>query len=189
MIIYPAIDIYEGETVRLIRGDYAQKTVYNKNPVNVATGFKESGATAIHVVDLEGARFGEPKNLDIIKQIVKETGLMIQVGGGIRTSPIIEQYIDAGVKRVILGTAAVSKPGFLQEMVQRHGDAIAVGVDIKDGFVAIKGWTEISDKDALSFCDTVEETGVKTIICTDISKDGILAGTNIDLYKTLKNQL
>jgi phosphoribosylformimino-5-aminoimidazole carboxamide ribotide isomerase len=189
MIIYPAIDIYEGKAVRLKRGDYAQMTVYNNNPSEVAKGFKESGATAIHVVDLEGARDGKPANFDVIKNIVNATGLLIQVGGGIRNETTIKQYLDIGVSRVILGTAAVSAPGFLKEMVDTYSETIAVGVDIKDGVAAIKGWTEISDKDAQSFCNTVQELGVQTIICTDISKDGILAGTNIELYETLKEQL
>ena len=189
MIIYPAIDLYEGKAVRLLRGDYAQMTVYNDNPVAVAKAFRDSGATVIHVVDLEGARDGNPANFDVIKQIVNETGLLIQVGGGIRTADIIKQYIDAGVKRCILGTAAVSVPGFLREMVSVFGDSIAAGVDIKDGFVAIKGWIEVSDTDAHSFCNTVEELGVQTIICTDISKDGVMAGTNIELYETLKREL
>jgi len=189
MIIYPAIDLYEGKAVRLIRGDYAQMTVYSDNPVEKAIEFKKSGAKAIHVVDLEGARSGEPANFDIIKRIVSETGLLIQVGGGIRTAETIEMYIKAGVRRAILGTAAVSKPGFLQKMVGAYGDAIAAGVDIKDELVAIKGWTEVSDVDAHSFCKTVEELGVQTIICTDISKDGILAGTNMELYETLQKEL
>ena len=189
MIIYPAIDLYEGKAVRLIRGDYAQMTVYSDNPVETAMGFKNCGATAIHVVDLEGARDGKPANFDIIQKIVAETGLLIQVGGGIRTAETIEKYIGAGVTRVILGTAAVSKPGFLQEMVDVYADAIAAGVDIKDGLVAIKGWTEVSDVDAHSFCNTAQELGVQTIICTDISKDGILAGTNMELYEILQEKL
>jgi len=189
MIIYPAIDIYEGKAVRLIRGDYAQMTVYNNDPVSVAEGFKETGATAIHVVDLQGARDGTPVNYNIIKQIVEKTGLLIQVGGGIRNEDTIKRYKDIGVKRTILGTAAVSTPGLLKEMVDKYDDAIAVGVDIKDGFVAIKGWTEVSDNEAYSFCDTIEKLGVQTIICTDISKDGILAGTNIDLYRTLREKM
>ena len=178
MIIYPAIDLYDGKAVRLKRGDYNEMTVYSDDPVAVALGFKEAGASAIHVVDLQGARDGKPQNYEVIKRIASETGLFIQVGGGIRTSEAIEKTLDAGVKRVILGTAAVSEPAFLQNMVQDHGEAIGVSVDIKDGFVAIKGWTEVSKLDALEFCDTVVKQGVKTIICTDISKDGMLSGTN-----------
>ena len=189
MTIYPAIDLYEGKAVRLVRGDYAQMTVYSYDPVSVARGFEEAGAVALHTVDLEGARDGAPANFESIKRIASETGLNIQVGGGIRTADTIEKYLNAGIRRVILGTAAVSEPGFLTEMVRIYGDAIAVGVDIKDGLVAIKGWTEVSDKDAHSFCSTVEKLGVKTIICTDISKDGLLAGTNMELYATLRKEL
>ena len=189
MTIYPAIDLYEGKAVRLVRGDYGQMTVYDNNPANVAQGFKDAGAEAIHVVDLEGARDGEPKNFGVIERVVSKTGLFIQVGGGIRTAEVIQKYIDLGVSRVILGTAAVSSPGFLREMTLEHGPAIAVSADIKDGFVAIKGWLELSDMDIFEFCRGIDEIGVKTLICTDISKDGLLAGTNIELYRTLKEKL
>ena len=189
MTIYPAIDIFEGKAVRLQRGDYEQMTVYSYDPVSVALGFQKAGATAIHIVDLEGARTGTPANYHIIKSIISETGLFIQVGGGIRTPETIDKYLRAGVKRVILGTAAVSQSGYLQEMVKKYREAIAVSVDIKDGFVAIKGWTEVSDQNALAFCETVSNLGVQTIICTDISKDGMLCGTNIELYKTLRSKL
>jgi len=189
MTIYPAIDLYEGKAVRLIRGDYAQMTVYSDDPASLATGFKEAGAVAAHIVDLEGARDGKPANYEVIKRIVSQSGLDIQVGGGIRTADVIEKYLEIGVRRVILGTAAVSTPGFLPEMVHAFGDAIAVSVDIKEGLVAIKGWTEVSDKDALAFCRDVEGIGVKTLICTDISKDGLLSGTNMELYHTLRDEL
>ena len=189
MIIYPAIDIFEGKAVRLQRGDYEQMTIYSDNPVSVALGFKEAGATALHIVDLEGARAGEPANYRIIESIASGSGLFIQVGGGIRTPETIDKYLSAGIKRVILGTAAVSQPGFLQEMVNIYGDAIAVSIDIKEGLVAIKGWTEVSNQDALVFCETVCRLGVQTIICTDISKDGMLGGTNIELYKALRSRL
>jgi len=189
MIIYPAIDIYDGKTVRLKRGDYAQMIKYSDDPVAVAQEFEKIGASAVHVIDLEGARDGKPANFDLINRIATETDLFIQVGGGIRTPETIERYLKLDVKRTILGTAAISTSGFLQEMVSRYGEAIAVSVDIKDGFVAIKGWTEVSAKDALSFCDTVEELGVQTLICTDISKDGMQSGTNIDLYRTLREKL
>ncbi|MCL2628862.1 MAG: 1-(5-phosphoribosyl)-5-[(5-phosphoribosylamino)methylideneamino]imidazole-4-carboxamide isomerase [Oscillospiraceae bacterium] len=189
MIIYPAIDLYEGKAVRLKRGDYEQMTIYSDDPVSVAKGFKTCGATALHIVDLEGARDGEPKNFDLIKKITAETGLFVQVGGGIRTRDTIEEYINAGVGRVILGTAAISKHGFLRDMVAEFSDAIAVSADIKDGFVAIKGWTEVSNQDALDFCGEVERLGVKTLICTDISKDGMQGGSNIELYRTLRSKL
>jgi len=189
MIIYPAIDLYKGKAVRLKRGDYAQMTIYSDDPLSVAHDFKKSGATALHIVDLEGARDGEPKNFDLIKTITAETGLFVQVGGGIRTSETIDKYIKSGVKRVILSTAAISEPGFLHNMVIEYGDAIAVSADLKDGFVAIKGWTEVSNKEALTFCEELDKIGVKTLICTDISKDGMQCGSNIELYRTLRKRL
>jgi len=189
LIIYPAIDLYEGKAVRLKQGDYSQMTVHGNDPAAVAQGFKDAGAKALHIVDLEGARDGKPANFEIIARIASETGLFIQVGGGIRTSRTIEKYLGAGIKRVILGTAAVSDSGLLSDMISEFGDAIAVSVDIKDGFVAIRGWREVSNRDAHEFCDTVEKLGVQTLICTDISKDGMLRGTNIGLYRTLREKL
>ena len=189
IIIYPAIDLYEGKAVRLQRGDYEQMTVYSDDPLSVALGFKKEGATSLHMVDLEGARDGKPANFNTIEKIASGSGLFIQVGGGIRSQEIIDKYLSAGVKRVILGTAAVSQKGFLKEMVGTYGDAIAVSVDIKDGLVAIKGWTETSDMEAINFCETVESIGVQTVICTDISKDGMLSGTNMELYQTLRSKL
>jgi len=189
MRIYPAIDLFEGKAVRLKQGDYEQMTVYSDDPLSVAFDFKKAGATDLHIVDLEGAREGKPANYDVIKKIASEPGLFTQVGGGIRTSETIEMYLNAGVRRVVLGTAAISTPGFLQEMVNKHGDAIAVSVDIKDGLVAVKGWTETLNQEALDFCKTVDELGVKTLICTDISKDGMLSGTNLELYCTLRSEL
>ena len=189
MIILPAIDLYKGEVVRLVKGDYAQMTVYSDAPVSVALEFKAAGAEAMHVVDLEGARDGAPANFDVIERLVKESGLDIQVGGGIRTAQIVEQYIKLGVKRVILGTVAVREPDFLRDMVQEFGEAIAVSVDIKDGFVAVSGWTETTGAEAFEFCRFVEDVGVRTLICTDISKDGLLSGSNVELYGMLKSRL
>jgi len=189
MTIYPAIDLYEGKAVRLQQGDYEQMTVYNNDPVSVASEFKKAGATALHVIDLEGARDGKPINYETIKNIASVSDMFIQTGGGIRTLETITKYLDAGVDRVILGTAAVSKPGFLKECVDRFGKAVAVSVDIKDGLVAVKGWTEVSDQDAIDFCGTVKNIGIKTLICTDISKDGMLGGTNMELYRTLRSRL
>jgi len=189
MIIYPAIDLYEGKAVRLTRGDYAQMTVYSDNPPDVAIGFRQAGAVAAHIVDLEGARDGLPANFDVVKRIVEESGLAVQVGGGVRSTEIIKEYLNIGVSRVILGTAAVSTPGFLSETANAFGEAIAVSADIKGGFVAIKGWTEVSDFDLVGFCRTVEDAGVKTLICTDISKDGLLIGTNMRIYWTLREEL
>ena len=189
MTIYPAIDLYESKAVRLMRGDYAQMTVYSDDPVSVAMSFEDAGATAVHLVDLEGARCGIPVNFETVKRITQATGLAVQVGGGIRTMSDIEKYLGIGASRVLLGTAAVSSDGFLRESLSRYGKAIAVSADIKDGFIAVKGWTELSDKDALSFCHAVEQSGVQTIICTDISKDGLLQGTNMTLYRTLRERL
>ena len=185
MILYPAIDLYEGKAVRLFKGDYNQMTVYNENPLAVARDFVDCGATHIHMVDLQGARDGTTPNLETVQTIKKQTGLFCEVGGGIRTMEIVDRYLSAGIDRVILGTAAVTDPDFLAAALAAYGDKIAVGIDIKDGFVAIKGWTETSDRDALSFCEKMEQMGVKTAICTDISKDGAMQGANHGLYQTL----
>ncbi|MCL2408266.1 MAG: 1-(5-phosphoribosyl)-5-[(5-phosphoribosylamino)methylideneamino]imidazole-4-carboxamide isomerase [Oscillospiraceae bacterium] len=189
MTILPAIDLFDGKAVRLRQGDYQQMTIYSAHPWMTARAFKESGAEWIHIVDLEGARDGVPKNSDIISRIVGETGLKVEVGGGIRTVEVAEEYLNLGVSRVILGTAAVASPGFVEDCVSRFGDAVAVSVDMKDGKVATSGWTEVSDQDAISFCRVIESWGVQTLICTDISKDGLLQGTNIQLYQTLREQL
>ena len=178
MELFPAIDLIGGCAVRLVKGDYAQKTVYSDNPAEVAKSFAAAGAKYLHVVDLEGAKDGGTPNLETIKNIVENGGLLVEVGGGIRSEEVIKKYLDAGVFRVILGTAAVQNPAFLEEMVQKYGEKIAVGVDIKDGMVAIKGWTEVSAESCFDFCEKLQKMGVKTIICTDISKDGMLCGPN-----------
>ena len=188
MLIFPAIDLYDGKAVRLYKGDYNQMTVYNENPLEVARDFLRCGATHIHVVDLQGARDGNTPNLDTICKIKEHTGLFCEVGGGIRTMQVVGRYLDAGIDRVILGTAAVTQPEFVKVAVAQYGDKIAVGVDIKDGMVAIKGWTETSDRDAVAFCGQLQALGVKTVICTDISRDGVLQGTNHDLYQTLSSK-
>ena len=188
MLIFPAIDLYEKEAVRLYKGDYGQKTVYSSDPVSVALDFKKSGATHIHLVDLEGAKTGETPNFDVVCAIKKETGLFCEIGGGIRSMEVIDKYISAGLDRVILGTAAVTNEGFVEEAVEKYGDKIAVGIDIKDGFAAIKGWTESSGIDAFKFCERMEKIGVRTLICTDISKDGAMVGTNRELYKKLSEK-
>ena len=188
MLIYPAIDLFSGKAVRLFKGDYAQMTVYNENPEEVALDFKNNGATHIHLVDLEGAKTGETPNLPTVVKIKKSTGLFCEIGGGIRSIEVIDRYISAGVDRVILGTAAVTNKGFVEEAVAKYGDKIAVGIDIKNGLVAIKGWTETSDLDAFDFCEKMEKIGVKTVICTDISKDGAMQGTNHQLYRDLSNK-
>ena len=188
MELFPAIDLIGGCAVRLVKGDYAQKTVYSENPAEVAKSFAAAGAKYLHVVDLEGAKDGGTPNLETIQNIVENGGLLVEVGGGIRSEEVIRKYLDAGVFRVILGTAAVQNPAFLEEMVQKYGEKIAVGVDIKDCMVAIKGWTEVSAESCFDFCEKLQKIGVKTIICTDISKDGLLSGTNLELYKELSEK-
>lgn len=188
MKLFPAIDLYGGKAVRLYKGDYAQMTVYSENPIEVARDFENCGAKYIHLVDLEGARDGTTPNLAIVKQIAEETSLFSEIGGGIRNVETVEAYIKSGVNRVILGTAAVNDPAFLQAAVDRYGEKIAVGVDIKDGFVAIKGWTEKSQYSCFDFCEKMQKMGVKTLICTDISKDGAMKGTNRELYKELSQR-
>ena len=182
MIIFPAIDLYDGKAVRLFKGNYEEMTVYSENPPEIALDFVSQGATHIHVVDLEGAKMGTTPNIRIISKIASEYGLFTEVGGGIRNFDTIDRYIGSGVDRVILGTAAVTETGFVESAVKKHGDKIAVGVDIKDGYVAIKGWTENSELLAMDFCKRMEDIGVSNIICTDISRDGAMKGTNHELY-------
>ena len=185
MKLFPAIDLYEGQAVRLLKGDYAQKTVYSSDPLAVARGFREAGAEYIHMVDLEGARDGGTPNFDLVAQVARTTGLKVEIGGGVRTEEVVRRYLDAGVLRVILGTAAVEDQDFLAALVARYSQRIAVGVDVKDGLVAIKGWTQVSELTLEGFCRTLEQMGVKTVICTDISKDGAMQGTNRELYRRL----
>ena len=185
MIIFPAIDLYEGKAVRLFKGDYHQMTVYSEQPVQVAKAFEAQGATHLHLVDLEGAKTGKTSNLSTIEAIVKETNLFTELGGGIRSLETVETYLSLGVNRVILGTAAVQNEDLVKAAVKEYGEKIAVGVDLKDGFVAIKGWTEQTQVSWLDFCKKMTEFGVKTIICTDISKDGAMAGTNHSLYEEI----
>ena len=185
MKLFPAIDLIEGCAVRLVKGDYAQKTVYSTDPVGVASSFHEAGAEFLHVVELEGARDGHTPNIDTVRRLAETGGLKVEIGGGIRSEETVKKYLDIGVMRVILGTAALTDSRFLEDMVQKYGEKIAVGVDIKDGRVAIRGWTEVSSLDCFEFCGRLQKIGVKTVICTDISKDGMLSGTNIGLYRRL----
>lgn len=185
MIIFPAIDLYEGKAVRLFKGDYAQMTVYGNEPEKIALDFVEKGATHIHIVDLEGAKNGTTPNFNTVIKIKETSGLFCEIGGGVRDLGVIEKYAAAGIDRIILGTAAVTQPGLVEEAVKRYGRKIAVGIDIKDGFVAIKGWTEKSSLTAFEFCRAMQDAGVRTLICTDISKDGAMQGTNHDLYREL----
>lgn len=185
MKIFPAIDLYGGKAVRLLKGDYGNITVYSDSPWEIAADFKKKGAEFIHIVDLEGAKSGETENIDTIEKIIKSADLFSEVGGGIRSLETIEKYVKIGVNRVILGTAAVKDEAFLKLSVEKYGEKIAVGVDIKDGYVAINGWTESSKYTFTEFCEKLQNIGVKTLICTDISKDGAMQGTNIDLYSKL----
>ncbi|MGM9603870.1 MAG: 1-(5-phosphoribosyl)-5-[(5-phosphoribosylamino)methylideneamino]imidazole-4-carboxamide isomerase [Faecousia sp.] len=185
MLIFPAIDLYQGKAVRLYKGDYAQMTVYSDDPPAIAEDFARCGATHMHIVDLEGARSGDTPNYETILKIKRRGGLFCEVGGGIRSMETVDRYLTNGIDRVILGTAAVTEPGFLEEAVKKYGGKIAVGMDIKDGFAAIKGWTEKSALTAYDFCQTLQSIGVETVICTDISRDGAMKGTNHQLYKEL----
>ncbi|MBR3261986.1 MAG: 1-(5-phosphoribosyl)-5-[Lachnospiraceae bacterium] len=188
MLIFPAIDLLEGQAVRLLKGDYTQKTVYSDDPVQVAKDFKAQGATCIHIVDLEGAKDGTTPNLPIVCAIKEQTNLFCEIGGGIRSMDVIRRYMDAGIDRVILGTAAVADKELLQQAVAEYGEKIAVGVDIKDGKVAVKGWLVDSGLDAFDFCREMVAIGIKTLICTDISKDGAMQGTNRELYRELAKE-
>lgn len=185
MIILPAIDIIDGKAVRLYKGDYNEKTVYNDDPCAVARDFEQNGAKYIHIVDLDGAKSGKTPNINTVKRIVENTELSAEIGGGIRSLDVVEKYISIGVKRVILGTAAVTDEDFLRNAVKNYGDKIAVGIDIKNGFVAIKGWLETSEYKCDEFCKKIQDIGVKTVICTDVSRDGAMKGTNTELYKHL----
>ena len=189
MYIFPAIDLFEGKAVRLLKGDYNQMTIYSDKPWEFALDFAASGAKHLHLVDLEGAKFGTTPNLKTIEKILTQTGMFTEVGGGIRNMETVDTYLSAGVNRVILGTAAVNDPAFLNQAVEKYGEKIAVGVDIKDGMVAIKGWTEKSSLDAFDFCHDLQKRGVSTIICTDISKDGAMMGANHALYRRLMDEL
>lgn len=184
MIIFPAIDLFKGKAVRLFKGDYKQMTVYG-DPIAIARDFMESGATHIHIVDLEGAKNGATPNFDAVVAIKEATGLFCEIGGGVRSIDVVKKYLSAGIDRVILGTAAVNDRSFLQEAISRFGDRIAVGADIKNGFIAVKGWIEQSNVTCDDFFNDMQSLGVKTVICTDVSKDGAMQGANLDLYKRL----
>jgi len=188
MNIIPAIDLIDGKAVRLLKGDYAKVTVYSDSPCEVAKDFERCGAEYMHIVDLDGAKDGSTANFDTIKNIVAVTSLSVEVGGGIRNLETVKKYIDAGVSRVIIGTAAVRDPEFLRAAVEKYPENIAVGIDIKDGKVAIKGWTELSEFSCYEFCEKMQMMGVKTIICTDVSKDGMMSGTNLELYAGLQKK-
>ncbi len=185
MKIFPAIDLYGGKAVRLFKGDYAQMTVYSEDPVAVAREFKRQGATCIHVVDLEGAEKGEPVHAPLVARIAKETGLFLEVGGGVRSMEKADCYLESGASRVILGTAAVTDEEFLKAALKKYGEKIAVGADIVEGKVAIRGWKERSAYGVEEFFEKMQALGVKTLVCTDVSKDGAMSGTNLELYQEL----
>jgi len=188
VILFPAIDLFEKKAVRLYKGDYANMTVYSENPIEIARDFESRGCTHIHMVDLEGAKDGSTPNLAIVEQVARETGLFVEIGGGIRSMDTVERYLKAGVSRVILGTAAIKDPAFLQAAVSRYGEKIAVGADVKDGRIAIRGWLETAPVGLEEFLASMEQLGVKNIICTDISKDGAMRGTNLELYRRLSQK-
>ena len=188
MYIFPAIDLYDGKAVRLYKGDYAQMTVYSENPIEIARDFEAAGARFIHMVDLEGARDGSTPNLSIVADVAQNTSLFVEIGGGIRDMETVEAYLSAGVSRVILGTAAVNDETFLRSAVAKYGEKIAVGADVKDGYIAIKGWLVQSAYTLEAFMEKMQSIGVSTIICTDISKDGAMKGTNRELYRELSEK-
>ena len=185
MILLPAIDLYDRKAVRLFKGDYQNMTIYSENPIEIARDFENCGAKYIHMVDLEGARDGTTPNIAIVERVAKETALFVEIGGGIRSMETVDRYLAAGVSRVILGTAAVKDPAFLKESVAKYGEKIAVGADVRDGKIAIRGWLETADVTLDEFLAGMEAIGVRNVICTDISKDGAMRGTNLELYKAL----
>ena len=188
MFIFPAIDLYDKKAVRLYKGNYEDMTVYSNNPIEIAMDFRSSGAEFIHVVDLEGAKDGTTPNIDVVEEIAKKSGLFVEIGGGIRTMEVLDRYFERGVSRAILGTAAVTDELFLKSAVSKYGEKIAVGADVKDGYIAIKGWMEKSEYTLDEFFEKMQSLGVKTIICTDISKDGAMRGTNLKMYKELSEK-
>ena len=188
MLIFPAIDLVGGKAVRLYKGDYNQMTVYDDDPLNTARRFASAGATHLHMVDLEGARDGGTPNFETVKRVVENTDLFVEIGGGIRDMSVIEKYLDAGVRRVILGTAAIADEAFTRDALRRFGEGIALGADVKDGEVAIRGWLELSGMTLDAFCAKYQQMGLKTLICTDISRDGAMQGANRALYADLQRR-
>ncbi len=188
MNIFPAIDLYDKKAVRLYKGNYEEMTVYSENPIEIAYDFEIKGAKYIHMVDLEGAKNGTTPNIDIVKEVATKTSLFVEIGGGIRNIETVEKYLNAGVSRVILGTSAVTDEDFLKDAVSKYQEKIAVGADVKDGYIAIKGWIEKSQYSLDEFLSKMQKLGVKTVICTDISKDGAMKGTNLALYKELSEK-
>lgn len=189
MQLFPAIDLRGGRVVRLTQGDYNRMTVYGDDPCAQARAFLEAGAKNLHVVDLDGAKDGTPANFDTIRAIARQGGLYIEVGGGIRTEQRIEQYLELGVGRCILGTAAVKDFAFTRRMLAKYGSRIAIGVDARDGYVAVSGWRELSEERGIDFCKRLLDAGCTAVIYTDISRDGAMQGTNLELYRTLAREV
>ncbi len=185
MILFPAIDLFKGKAVRLYKGDYNQMTVYSDHPEEIAGDFAACGATHAHLVDLEGARSGETPNLDTVLKIRESTGLFCEIGGGIRNMEVAERYLNAGLDRVILGTAAVEDEAFLRKAVEKYGDRIAVGADVRDGYVAVRGWTQQSGLTLKAFCAKMECSGMRPLLCTDKSRDRAMRSTNRAMYRMI----
>lgn len=188
MEIFPAIDLMGGQAVRLLQGDYHQVTRYSDDPLAVARAFAAQGARFLHVVDLDGAKSGREENARAIARLIEGSGLSVEVGGGIRTVETARRYLQLGAFRVVMGTAALEE-GFLRQAVAQLGEHLAVGVDLRDGRVAVRGWTEVTGLEGLQFCQKLEQMGVGTVICTDIARDGALQGTNLPLYARLAGAL
>ena len=188
MNIFPAIDLVDGKAVRLFKGDYAQMTVYDDDPLNAARRFEAAGAKHLHMVDLEGARDGGTPNFEVVRRVAQNTGLFVEIGGGIRDMAVIEKYLNTGVKRVILGTAAIADEAFSRAAIEQYGETIALGADVKDGEVAIRGWLELSGMTLDAFCEKYQQLGARTLICTDVSRDGAMMGTNRVLYAALQQK-
>ncbi len=188
MLIFPAIDLRNGHVVRLVEGDYDRMTVYGSDPLAAAQAFRNAGAKYLHVVDLDAALDGDQKNFEVIRRLALESGLKLEVGGGARNEESAKRYLDAGVSRVILGSAAVEKPELMEKLAKAYPGRIAAGVDAKDGFVAIHGWKTVTDIPAFEFVAGLPEKGVNTVIYTDIRRDGKLMGPNLEAYRQL-NQI
>ena len=188
MMLFPAIDLVDGKAVRLYKGDYAQMTVYDDDPLNTARKFEADGAMWVHMVDLEGARDGGTPNFETVRRVVEQTGLFVELGGGIRDMAVIERYLSMGVKRVVLGTAAIADGEFTRRAIGQYGPAIALGADVRNGEVAIRGWLELSGMTLDAFCDKYQRMGAQTLICTEISRDGAMVGANRALYADLQQK-
>ena len=185
MLIFPAIDLRDGQVVRLVEGDYDRMTVYGNDPLSVAKAYREAGAEYLHVVDLDAAKDGAQKNLAVIEKLAAESGLRLEVGGGVRDEASAKRYLDAGVARVILGSAAIEKPELMETLAKRYPGQVAAGVDARNGFVAIHGWKTVTDIVAYDFVESLPRRGIDTVIYTDISRDGKLQGPNVSAYERL----